>query len=180
MLTLCQSWESQEIDWTFEKNEVIRFSQFERRRPMEQVDVDDDASGPIRSEVQFWGWMEGRNERWRDEWRREDEEGIGIQRLGSKGWGREEKTGVLRGRKKTWEARKAEVYIENKPENFTWAWMTEWSKVLRSGRSVETRAGSNPASSIFLFFFVRFLFFIELNNTKTKESCSQSQWWTDD
>ena len=55
MLTLCQSWESQEIDWTFEKNEVIRFSQFERRRPMEQVDVDDDASGPIRSEVQFWG-----------------------------------------------------------------------------------------------------------------------------
>lgn len=55
----------------------------------------------------------------RDGWRREDEEGIGIQRLGSRGWGREEETGVLRGRKKTCEARKAEVYIENKPENFT-------------------------------------------------------------
>ena len=37
----------------------------------------------------------------KDGWRREDEEGIGIQRLESKGWGREEKTGVLRGRKKT-------------------------------------------------------------------------------
>ena len=41
--------------------------------------------------------------------------------------------------------------IKSRFEGITQANMTEWSKVLRSGRSVFARVGSNPTVCIFLF-----------------------------
>ena len=38
--------------------------------------------------------------------------------------------------------------------------VTEWSKVLRSGRSVFARVGSSPTACIFTFFIFGFLAFI--------------------
>ena len=46
---------------------------------------------------------------------------------------------------------------------FSEASVTEWSKVLRSGRSVFARVGSSPTACIFAFFifgvFILYLFF---------------------
>ena len=66
--------------------------------------------------------------------------------------------------------------------------MTEWSKVLRSGRSVFARVGSNPTVCIFTFFFSPLLLFsciicslqhmhtVKLHYIKTTKRWSATHW----